>query len=288
MLFLRPVLTSGAVSGMTGDAMKVLLTGATGFIGSHVARRLVRDGHEVQPLPRPWRVPAGHFDACIHLAWYVEPGKYLDSPLNHECVAESLALAQALIEHGCPRLIGAGTCFEVEAPVTLYAQSKLRLFAELQKLPLSLAWMRFFYLYGPGEHPRRLVPHVITSLLRGETVKLTPGGQVRDFLHVADVAAAVAAVTRSSLTGAVDIGSGVPVTAREVAETIGQIVGRPELLAFGAQPYAANDPMCVVADSARLRSTGWKPNFTLEAGLRQTVVWWETQLSQGKPPTRPC
>jgi nucleoside-diphosphate-sugar epimerase len=257
--------------------MKVLLTGATGFIGSQVAKRLLHDRHEVYPLPRPWKIPAGPFDACIHLAWYVEPGKYLESPLNHQCVADSLALARALVESKCPRLIAAGTCFETESPDTLYAQSKLKLFRELQQFPLNLAWLRFFYLYGPQEYPGRLVPYVIRSLLQGNEVKLTPGEQVRDFLHVSDVASAIVSVAQSPLTGIVNIGSGEPVTVRKIAETIGEIVGRTDLLKFGAKPYAPNDPMSVVADNTRLRSTGWQPRFTLETGLRDTVQWWQSQ-----------
>ena len=110
--------------------MKIFLTGATGFIGSQVARTLVSAGHEVHALRRPHSdtrriadildrltfVPGdvldGRFDmpavdCCIHLAWYVEPGKYLESPLNQNYVDASLALAKR-----CRRIVAAGTCFE--------------------------------------------------------------------------------------------------------------------------------------------------------------------------------
>lgn len=260
--------------------MKILLTGATGFIGSRVAEQLARGGHEVYPWPRPWRFPSGHFDACIHLAWYVEHGKYLHSPLNRQCLQDSLALAHLLIQHDCRRLIAAGTCFETIGHPSLYAECKRTLFHELQKLPLELAWMRFFYLYGPGESPRRLVPQVITSLLRGESVPLTLGEQVRDFLHVADVAGAVCAIAQSKLTGALDIGSGEPVTVRELAETIGRIIGRTDLLVFGARPYPPDEPMRIVANNERLLRTGWRPRFTLEEGLRDTISWWQCQRLQ--------
>src|ERR1041384_1028898 len=210
-------------------AVKVLLTGATGFIGSHVARALVAAGHEVQALHRPhddllapnFRAPASSFDVCIPPAWYVEPGKSLESPLNEQWVDASLRLARSV---RCRRFIAAGTCFEYapsDAPLrdssptgprTFYAQSKLKLFEALQKLDLEVAWVRFFYQYGPFEDVRRLVPHVINSLLRNEPCKLTPGEQVCALLHVEDVAGAVCAVAESQLTGAVNIGSGPPVT----------------------------------------------------------------------------
>ena len=121
--------------------MKVLLTGATGFIGSHVARELVRQGHEVHALVQPeidrsriadiasslrfiqadlldtstiFQPPS--VDLCIHLAWYVEPGKYPQSPLNKDWVAASLRLAHALKDAGCRRFVAAGTCFQLKLP----------------------------------------------------------------------------------------------------------------------------------------------------------------------------
>lgn len=268
--------------------MKILLTGATGFIGSHVREAL--SGHEVVCLGRDlldphYPYPSEFFDVCLHLAWYVEPGKYLDSPLNHQWVDASLRLARAI---RCRRFAVAGTCFEYAmsnqplsesspaVPNTLYAQCKLSLLHQLQQLGLELTWLRIFYQYGPREDPRRLVPYIIRSLLRGEPAALTPGEQVRDFLHVSDVAAAI--VSALNLTGVVNIGSGTGVTVREIAQTIGKLTGRGELIRLGAKPYAAGDPMYIVADNSRLRSTGWKPRYDLRSGLAQTIHWWRQHL----------
>jgi nucleoside-diphosphate-sugar epimerase len=267
--------------------MKILLTGATGFIGSHVRDALT--GHEVVCLGRDlldpgYRFPTDTFDVCLHLAWYVEPGKYLDSPLNHEWVAASLRLARAI---RCRRFAVTGTCFEYTMtdrplaetspaePTTLYAQSKLALLRHLQAMDLELTWLRIFYQYGPREDPRRLVPSIIRSLRRGEPVALTPGEQIRDFLHVADVASAIVAAL--NLTGIVNIGSGTGVTVRHIAETIGDLTGRRDLIRLGAKPYAPGDPMHVVAETTKLRSTGWQPRYDLRAGLAQTIDWWRRQ-----------
>jgi nucleoside-diphosphate-sugar epimerase len=287
--------------------VKVFLTGATGFIGSHVARALVRDGHEVQALVRsnsdPRRIAdirdklqlitgdvlTGDFDVpsadcCIHLAWYVEPGQYLHSPLNPEYARASLALAKQ-----CRRIIAAGTCFEYAitgapvtetsptGPQTPYARAKLELF---QALPGEAAWVRFFYQYGPFEYPQRLVPVVINKLLRNEPVPLVAGDRVRDFLHIKDVATAVVAVATGGLTGAVNVGSGQPTTVRDVAGKIGELLGRPELLKFGALPFRPDEPLDILADNSKLRSTGWRPMITLADGLRSTIEWWRQH-----PPT---
>ena len=273
--------------------MKVLLTGATGFIGSHVARALA--GHEVVTLGRDllsptFRFPLSVFDVCIHLAWYVEPGKYLESSLNEQWVDASLRLARTI---RCRRFIGAGTCFEYAPsdeplressptdPRTLYARSKLKLFEELQRLGNEVAWVRFFYQYGPHEDARRLVPVVINTLLRGEEAKLVPGDRRRDYLHIEDVGSAVAAVAQSQLTGPVNIGSGAATNAREIGLKIGELLGRPGLVKLGALPYSPTEPMHLVADNAKLRSTGWTPRFDLATGLRETIEWWRQARSQG-------
>ncbi|MGA2138606.1 MAG: NAD(P)-dependent oxidoreductase [Verrucomicrobiia bacterium] len=295
--------------------MKVLLTGAAGFIGSHIARELVCEGHEVHALVRPnadlSRIadiqPSLHFieddllsssfilhpssfDVCVHLAWYVEPGKYLHAPQNKDWVQASLRLARALKDAGCRRFIAAGTCFEYAtsdppqrestptAPSTPYVQSKLELFHALPSVGIDFAWVRFFYQYGPYEDPRRLMPVVINLLRRGQEAKLVAGDRIRDYLHIEDVASAVCAVAQSKLTGAVNIGSGQPVTVRDIVLKIGKLLDRVDLIKLGARPYAADEPMHLLADNTKLREgTGWKPRYDLESGLRQTIEWWKNR-----------
>ncbi len=296
--------------------MRVLLTGAGGFIGAQVARALLTRGAEVHAVVRDRsRAPrldaiaseltiheadlvdpaatarviaASEPDTCVHGAWYAVPGKYLDAPENLTHVAASTDLAQRLVHAGCKRLVGLGTCFEYDTslgsllressptrPRFLYAASKLALhdmlsaYAPLAKL--GFAWCRIFYQYGPMEARERLVPHVIDRLLGGQTAETSEGGQVRDFLHVADVGAAIATVALSELEGAVNIGSGVPVTVREVVEAIARLCGAEDRVRFGALPYRANDPMHVCADVTRLASLGFTPRFDLERGLADTI-----------------
>jgi len=103
---------------------------------------------------------------------------------------------------------------------------------------------------------------------------------VRDFLHVEDVAEAVWAIARSPVTGAVNVGSGEPVTVRELVETIATIVGRPDLLEFGAIPERPNDPQIVCADNRRLREEcAWHRRRSHVEGLRDTIEWWRNRTA---------
>lgn len=304
--------------------MRVLLTGAGGFVGSQVARALLARGHQVRATSRSggpteavadiagrieW-VTADVFAAApseleslardtelaVHLAWFATPGQYLASPENLRCVSGSLRLLESLASQGCRRALFVGSCFEYDfdagtlaetspvGPQSLYAASKLAtsyMGEQLARLRgIEFAWARLFYLYGPHEDSRRLVPSVMGSLLRGESVDVTRGTQVRDFLHVADVGEALAAIALSELTGVVNVGSGLPVTIRQVVSTIESLVGRADLVRFGARPDNPTDPPMVCADNRKLvQGTGWSPRFDLESGLRQTLEWSKSHVA---------
>ena len=303
--------------------MKVLLTGITGFIGSHVARQLVETDDELYGLVRqgsnPWRIEniqaslklvqadladegalkelMLHLkpDVVLHLAWFAEPGVYINSMQNLDVLAASLRLAALAASSGCKYFMGVGTCFEYDLgygylsestpvkPQSLYAGSKLAFKTVLDQIGrtsgMETAWVRLFYQYGAYEDKRRVVPAVITSLLNHQTQKLTSGEQVRDYLHVEDVASAITALLHKRVTGEVNIGSGNPVTIHDLTMKIGTLLGRTDLIEYGAILQNPNDPRFVCANNRRLvEQTGWKPRFELEEGLLQTISWWQNQM----------
>jgi nucleoside-diphosphate-sugar epimerase len=307
--------------------MRVLVTGATGFIGAPVARHLVDGGHEVVSIIRPTSsldrlgehvarvqlvtLPNGLDDstlasevasiapdACIHLAWTVEPGRYVDTTENIADVRRSLALLEALDRADCPHFVGIGTCLELDtrlgeldddavvSPQTLYAASKHGLATIASAFQRTrcrrFTWGRVFFQYGPFEDRRRLVPSIVTRLLVGQPCPLSTGEQIRDYLHVDDVARAIVAITVGGVEGTVNIGGGAGASIATIAHTIARIIGRPDLLRFGAHPRRSDDPHMIVARPAKLCSTGWSPRYDLVRGLEETVSWWRDHQSATK------
>ncbi len=240
-------------------------------------------------------------NACFHFAWYAVPGLYWRSLENLNSLQASTALAVQLAQLGCDRFVGIGTCFEYDdtrgrlsesspaRPRSLYAAAKLACALLLEQIAaaegMRYTWARVFYQYGPGEDARRLVPAVIQALLKGERALLSPGEQVRDYLHVEDVVAGIDAAA-DALDGVVNIGSGVPVRVADIVHKIGELTGRAELIALGAVPQDPADPIYICADSTKLQSTGWRPAYNLESGLADTIEWWSQELAAGSGEAR--
>ena len=292
---------------------RILLTGATGFIGRHVLTRLRGAGHEVHAVTTKERPPGDDRlswhradllasadvvtevapEVLVHLAWYVEPGRYWTAPENVRWLEASLALLRAFAGAGGRRAVVAGTSAEYDwhavgrrcheqltplRPATLYGAAKHALHAAAapyaEQAGFELAWGRIFFVYGPGEPPGRLVPSVGRALLAGRPVPTTRGDQVRDFMHVEDAAAAFAALADDDTTGAVNIASGDPVRVRDVVDTLAQLIGRPDLPRPGALPDREGDPPRLVADVSRLREeVGFAPQIALYEGLAGTLEW---------------
>ena len=272
---------------MTGT---VLLTGANGFVGRQVLRALGEKGVSVRVVVRDGKQPKAAdsgtvqsvvttpdlfaesadwcaaackgVDTIIHVAWYAEPGQYLQSAKNLDCLAGTLQLAKGAVTAGVKRFVGVGTCFEYDLtggmlsvdtplrPLTPYAGAKAAAYMALsQWLPqqgVEFAWCRLFYLYGEQEDPRRLVPYVRKQLMAGEPVELTSGNQIRDFTDVEVAGRMIAQAALGNTQGPINICSGIPISVRQLVENIADEYGRRDLLRFGVRPDNLVDPACVV------------------------------------------
>src|SRR5205823_14815349 len=101
---------------------------------------------------------------------------------------------------------------------------------------VSTAWGRLFFLYGPHEHPQRLVASVIRSLLSGVHARCSHGRQIRDFLYIRDAAEAFVALLHSKVAGSVNIASGQALALKELITAVADKVGRRDLVQLDAIP----------------------------------------------------
>jgi nucleoside-diphosphate-sugar epimerase len=288
---------------------RVLVTGASGFIGRRVLDPLVAAGHEVHAVSRAggsagrvtWHaadllesaavIGTVRPDVLVHLAWYAEHGAFWTSAENVRWVEASLVLLRAFAEAGGRRAVMAGTCAEYDwaygdgtlredttplRPATLYGAAKTGLYQVARaygaEAGFELAWGRVFFLYGPDEAPERLFGSVARALLAGEPARTSHGEQIRDFLHVDDVGSAFAALVDSPVTGAVNIGSGAGVSVRTLIEEIARSAGCLDLVELGALPRRSGEPDRLVADARRLHDdVGFRPALSLRDGVAAAV-----------------
>jgi nucleoside-diphosphate-sugar epimerase len=291
--------------------MKVLVTGATGFLGSRVVAGLLAAQDHVIALRRP-QTPAPPSmstvacdladtarvheilethrpDAVLHLAWFAKHPAYWSAPENLDSVAHSMSLLRLAAAAGCRRFVGAGTCAEYDwshprlveritpcVPRTLYGTAKLAVATVGERYAatagLSFAWARYNFLFGPGPANGRLVSSAIASFTAGQDFACSTGDQIRDFQHVDDAASATISLLHSDVTGPVNIGSGQPVSVRSVIETLSTLIGGAGRPLIGALPTRADEPSALVPELTRLGTeVGWRQTARLRDRLASVI-----------------
>jgi UDP-glucuronate decarboxylase len=299
---------------------RVLVTGASGFLGDACVQALLARGYAVHGTGRgdppdktgmTWHrtdllAEAGRERLMqdvrpthiVHLAWEARPGIYRDSPDNPAWAAASLDLLARAVAAGTERILGIGTCFEygpyrgpcVEAttpcrPATPYGQAKLAAaegFAAAARAGAGAAWGRVFFPFGPGEPAAKLIPALIRSLIAGEEFPCSHGEQLRDFIYVEDLAEAMVAVLESAVTGCVNLASGEPRRLHDIVEFFARRLGGADRVRYGARPVSGADaePM-ITADIGRLQNeTGWTPSIGWQAGAERSLAWWRRRFEE--------
>ena len=290
------------------SGVRVLVTGGTGFLGTHTVRRLAREGAEVFAPGRTdaditdrdqLRAAVAHArpELVIHLAAYGARSAERDAALlqavNVTGTSNLLSAVPASV-----RFVMAGTCAEygdvhgpaVETmpcqPTTAYARAKheavLLATGDAERSGRPVVVLRPYGPFGPGDDPNRVLPAAIAGLIEGRDVAVTAGTQVRDFSYVDDhVEAIVRAATVADLQpGAIfNIGTGIGVTVREALTRIQEIIGGPGRLQFGARAMRADDIQEMVPDvSAARNGLGFEVRTTFDEGVRRTAAFMRGEL----------
>ncbi len=294
---------------------RVLITGGAGFVGAALTRQALADGAEVALLVRPtsdltrltdvrgdvrfitgdlaapdsYAAALGEFrpEACFHLAWVTEPGKYVQSPLNAAFMLQTIDLLRCLNQVGCGQVVATGTCLEYapsddllreESPLQYtspYASAKN--FTAQLGLALAIetgmrfAWARLFYMYGRDDHPKRLLPSLIAALRDGRPFPTTDGVQQVDYLHVRDVAAGLWALAGQH--GMFNVCSGAGIAVADVISRVGALMSKPELIQLGALQRPVGMSLRVCGSRDKLTdATGWTPEVSLDDGLQDLIA----------------
>lgn len=294
--------------------MKVMVTGASGFIGAACCRALVARGDRVHAVSRRGLAPEGAVghtcdladraqalalvaelepEAVLHLAGAVTGTRAAAG--SHDAFATTLGstvhLLEALAGGPVRRVVLAGSLEEVlpsdavQTPASPYAAAKTaaRTWANLAwaHWRVPVVWARLFMVYGPGQQdPTKLVPAACRALLRSETFRTSSGSRLVDWIYLDDVVDGLIACLESpGIEGQhLDLGSGVLTTVRRVVERLHHLVpGAPEP-AWGALPDRAFE----VERRADLTATelhlAWQPRYSLDRGLERTLDWARSTL----------
>lgn len=285
--------------------MKVLVTGATGFLGSHVVKALLNQGHDIVILKRSfsdiWRIAnvlpylsAYDVDNCELELPFCEHGK-IDAVIHTAtCYGRKGERVSEVMEANTAfplRLLETATFFNTTTffntatilykYLNSYSLSKRqfaewgRQFAEDQKI--TFVNIKLEHMYGPGDDDSKFVTFVIKSCMENMAeLKLTPGEQKRDFIYIDDVISAYSLLLKKSAMQKeffqeYDLGTGKAVSVRELVETVHSLTNSTAKLNFGALPYREHEIMESRADIGPLNALGWSSKVSLIDGLISTI-----------------
>lgn len=234
-------------------------------------------------------------DICIHFAWDQSQSSYRNAAANYQWLGASVSLFSKFLETGGKRFLFAGSSGEYEAqagglseeakkrPMSLYGRCKKAVSDLLLDTGRSggvlVQVLRYFTIYGPGEtHPFGAIPSAICALLKGETFECRSPKAIRDYIYIDDAVEATMGMLATDYYGAINIGSGIPRSMREVFGEIARQIGCCDAVTYG--PEEGSD-VILVADNARMREIlHTRPAMDFQEGIGKAISYWREQIGE--------
>lgn len=275
------------------QTMRIIITGATSFIGRASAEYLEGCGHEVIRLrhsfdEEPDRLPETA-DVWLHFAWAGSGSSdRADEVLQRFNVDMTMEAVHKADELGCRRFVFAGSQAEYghqqdgrskeeygpTYPVSEYGKGKeiVRRLAERYTAESGTAMqyvhMRIFSVYGPGDHTYSLVNSLIERFKQDETIELGNCTQLWNYLYISDAAAAVGLLCETAASGIYNIAGDDTRPLRAYVEELHELMGGKGIAAFGKRADNAEGPADLSPDISRIKALGFTPKVSFADGVR--------------------
>ena len=281
--------------------MNILVTGGSGFIGSHVADKLVEAGHQVRvfDLKRPYRddvefiegditrkedVRRGlsGMDVVYHIAAFSNIDLVKDHPLTtieHNILGTAYLLEQCR-QQKAARFILASSVFLFDGRGHLYTTCKLasellcKNYHTLYSLPYTI--LRYGTAYGPRSRAADVISLFVRKALEGEHLVVHGSGeQVRHFTYVEDLAlGSVAALGPIAENKTYTIASGQPVSIMRLAEAVKRTLNNEIAIEYDSAREDDYGGAVLDIDLAK-KELGWEPSVGIEEGIRRYAEWYK-------------
>ena len=303
----------------------IVITGATGFLGSHLAQWLLEQGDRVYALVRPGSaklqylpehrnlIPVygtmeeaadcveeiGHADAWFHFAWGGVNREEIDSPeVQAGNIRGSLACVEAAHRLGCRVFMDAGSRVEygvIEdgrgvmteemecSPVNEYGKAKLEFFRQAvpvcERYGMNFCHLRFFSVYGYGDHPWSIISTLVRELPRGGRVSLSACRHEWNFMYIDDAVEAVGRLYEQMKDKPCKKGAAVNIASRDTrvlksfVEEVFELAGKRGTLEFGTFVQAKEGALSIRPDVSRMEAMtgGFRESYTFGRGITEMI-----------------
>lgn len=293
---------------------KMLITGATGFLGKNFLQYVNKEKYEICSIHRAGSIEGvkGYYadifdkkciadimtgiqaDILVLFAWNVKSQAYWCSMENHKWADIMLFIAEQFLNHGGRYIIFAGTSAiydysyeflvedrKMEHPDTVYGISKLYTSEMLRNMAESKGAKyleaRLFSIFGIYERKGRLITNTIDALSKNQQIVNHKWKLERDYIYIKDAAMAISHLIDLKSEGVYNISSGKTISIETIIRTIAYCMGKEELITL-SDFDGSNEYMLIQGDNKKLLDTGFQIRYSFEDAVAEEIDWYTNSL----------